>query len=129
SSSTSALPTRSAWSLSRRRSRASTRPSSSCPRRCGICSAPTRAPVRAAPRNARRRTLAYAATGARYTAAHMRAFAIATLRLGLLGLVACAKKASRDLDFDLVRVTSDARLRTDTIGVGKHEEIATFVLV
>ncbi|MEO7097624.1 MAG: hypothetical protein ABI175_30460 [Polyangiales bacterium] len=46
----------------------------------------------------------------------------------LLG--ACSKsKPARQLDLDSVRVTSDARLRTDTVGDGKFAETATFVLV
>jgi hypothetical protein len=46
-----------------------------------------------------------------------------------LALIACAKRDARQLDFDKVRVTSDAKLRTDTIGDGKFTELATFVLV
>jgi hypothetical protein len=46
-----------------------------------------------------------------------------------LALVACAKKETRQLDFDKIRVTSDAKLRTDTIGAGKFTDLATFVLV
>ncbi len=42
---------------------------------------------------------------------------------------ACAKKQAREIDHDLIRVTSDARLRTDAIGEGKWTEQATFVLV
>lgn len=49
--------------------------------------------------------------------------------LVLLVLVACAKSESRQLDHDLIRVTKDANLRTDTIGDGKFTELATFVLV
>lgn len=45
-----------------------------------------------------------------------------------LAVAGCAKKRA-ELDHDLIRVTSDARLRTDTIGEGKHVELATFVLV
>lgn len=42
----------------------------------------------------------------------------------------CAKKSpSHDLDHDLIRVTSDARLRTDTVGGGEFTDTATFVLV
>jgi hypothetical protein len=48
---------------------------------------------------------------------------------GLLALVSCAKREARQLDFDLIRVTTDARLRTDTIGGGKFTDLATFVLV
>lgn len=53
-------------------------------------------------------------------------FAIGLL---LTGLAACAKKEARQLDFDLIRVTSDARLRTDAVGDGRFTETATFVLV
>ena len=42
---------------------------------------------------------------------------------------ACAKSKSHQLDLDYVRVSTDARLRTDTVGVGTFEEHATFVLV
>lgn len=48
---------------------------------------------------------------------------------GLLALVGCEKRQARQLDFELIRVTSDARLRTDTIGDGKFTDLATFVLV
>jgi hypothetical protein len=44
-------------------------------------------------------------------------------------LVACAPGKTHELDHDLIRVTGDARLRTDTIGEGRFEEQATFVLV
>jgi hypothetical protein len=43
---------------------------------------------------------------------------------------ACAKsKPARQLDLDAIRVTGDARLRTDTVGDGKFAETATFVLI
>lgn len=46
----------------------------------------------------------------------------------LLG--ACSRsKPARQLDLDAIRVTSDARLRTDVVGDGKFAERATFVLV
>jgi len=52
-------------------------------------------------------------------------FVVAALSLG-----GCAKKAAtHEVDHDLIRVTSDARLRTDQIGEGKWLELATFVLV
>ncbi len=42
----------------------------------------------------------------------------------------CAKsKPARQLDLDAIRVTGDARLRTDTVGGGEFAEKATFVLV
>ena len=48
----------------------------------------------------------------------------------LIALAACSKKTvSHDLDHDLIRVTSDARLRTDTVGGGEFTDTATFVLV
>lgn len=47
-----------------------------------------------------------------------------------IALLGCAqKKRSHDIDHDLIRVTNDARLRTDKIGDGEHTDIATFVLV
>lgn len=47
-----------------------------------------------------------------------------------VALAGCAKKtASHDIDHDLIRVTSDARLRTDTVGGGEFTDTATFVLV
>lgn len=36
---------------------------------------------------------------------------------------------ARHLDLDAIRVTSDARLRTDTVGDGRFASVATFVLV
>ena len=47
----------------------------------------------------------------------------------LLAIAACAKSKSHQLDLDFIRVSTDARLRTDTVGVGTFEETATFVLV
>ena len=49
--------------------------------------------------------------------------------LVLLAVAGCAKSKSHSLDLDYVRVSTDARLRTDTVGVGTFEEHATFVLV
>jgi hypothetical protein len=43
-------------------------------------------------------------------------------------LMACSKPA-RHLDLDAVRITGDARLRTDTVGDGKFASTASFVLV
>ena len=49
---------------------------------------------------------------------------------GALLAAACAKKpASHDLDHDLIHVTGEARLRTDTVGGGEFTDTATFVLV
>lgn len=50
----------------------------------------------------------------------------------LLGcaLPACGKQdAAHHLDLDLIRVTSDARMRTDTVGEAQFASTATFVLV
>lgn len=47
----------------------------------------------------------------------------------LVALVACGKHEARQLDRDLIHVTSDARLRTDSVGGGKFTDLATFVLV
>ena len=48
----------------------------------------------------------------------------------VIALVGCAqKKRSHDIDHDLIRVTNDARLRTDTVGGGEFQDLATFVLV
>jgi hypothetical protein len=45
-------------------------------------------------------------------------------------LSACGKKSdAKHLDLELIRVSGDAKLRTDTVGAGKFEETATFVLV
>jgi hypothetical protein len=49
--------------------------------------------------------------------------------LVLIALVACEGNKSRELDHDLIRVPNNARLRTDTVGGGRFEEQATFVLV
>jgi hypothetical protein len=46
-----------------------------------------------------------------------------------VGIGGCAKSKSHQLDLDFIRVSADARLRTDTVGVGTFEENATFVLV
>jgi len=53
------------------------------------------------------------------------------LLIALAALAACAKKksASHDLDHDLIRVTTDAKLRTDVVGGGEFTDTATFVLV
>ncbi len=59
----------------------------------------------------------------------LRGLFIAVVLAGVAGVGGCAKHESRQLDFDLIRVTSDARLRTDTVGEGKFAELATFVLV
>lgn len=49
--------------------------------------------------------------------------------LGLVAISACAKSKAHQLDLDFIRVSADAKLRTDTVGVGTFEEQATFVLV
>jgi hypothetical protein len=47
----------------------------------------------------------------------------------VLALAACEKPTNRQLDLDLVRITPDAKLRTDSVGEGQFSELATFVLV
>jgi hypothetical protein len=49
--------------------------------------------------------------------------------LVLIALLACEGSKTRELDRELIHVSPDARLRTDTVGEGKFEEQATFVLV
>ena len=45
-------------------------------------------------------------------------------------LASCGKsKPARQLDLDAIRLTGDAKLRTDTVGGGEFTEQATFVLV
>jgi hypothetical protein len=53
------------------------------------------------------------------------------LALAVAAVAACSGGGtkSRELDHDLIEVTPDAKLRTDTIGEGKFAEQATFVLV
>jgi hypothetical protein len=47
-----------------------------------------------------------------------------------LGVVACGRsKPARSLSLDAIRVSSDARMRTDIVGDGKFASTATFVLV
>lgn len=43
-------------------------------------------------------------------------------------LIACGKPARRELELDLIRITGEGKLRTDTVG-DTVEETATFVLV
>lgn len=47
----------------------------------------------------------------------------------MVAIAGCAKSKAHQLDLDFIRVSTDARLRTDTVGVGTFEEQATFVLV
>lgn len=49
--------------------------------------------------------------------------------LVLLALLGCKAAVSRELDHDLIDVSPDAKLRTDTVGAGKFEDHSTFVLV
>ncbi len=47
-----------------------------------------------------------------------------------LGLAACGRsKPARHLDLDAIRISGDARMRTDVVGDGKFASTATFVLV
>ena len=47
----------------------------------------------------------------------------------MVAVAGCAKSKAHQLDLAFIRVSADARLRTDTVGVGTFEEQATFVLV
>src|SRR5262249_57958648 len=48
--------------------------------------------------------------------------------LGALG--ACGKSSpARSLDLDAIRISGDARMRTDVVGDGKFASTASFVLV
>lgn len=49
--------------------------------------------------------------------------------LALLGLTGCQQPTSRALDPELVWVSPDAKVRTDTVGEGEFASQATFVLV
>ena len=47
-----------------------------------------------------------------------------------IALLACSKSAGpRKLDPDLIKVSPDARMRTDTVGDGEFTDTSTFVLV
>ena len=53
---------------------------------------------------------------------------VALVSLAMAG--ACARsKPARHLDLDAIRISGDARMRTDTVGDGKFASTATFVLV
>jgi len=57
------------------------------------------------------------------------ACAALTLTLALGGIGGCRRSSpARSLDLDLIRVSGDARMRTDRVGDGPFEETATFVL-
>jgi hypothetical protein len=50
--------------------------------------------------------------------------------LGWLGALACTRShPARTIDLDAIRVSGDARMRTDTVGDGKFASVASFVLV
>jgi hypothetical protein len=50
--------------------------------------------------------------------------------LGMGGIAGCGhSKPARNLDLDAIRISGDARMRTDTVGDGKFASTATFVLV
>jgi len=50
--------------------------------------------------------------------------------LGGTGIAGCGhSKTARNLDLDAIRISGDARMRTDTVGDGKFASTATFVLV
>ncbi len=54
---------------------------------------------------------------------------IPSLLLLALLAIACSRTPKRELDLDLIKVPGPARMRTDTVGVGKFAAPATFVLV
>jgi hypothetical protein len=48
----------------------------------------------------------------------------------LLGIAACGRsRPARNLDLDAIRISGDARMRTDVVGDGKFASTATFVLI
>lgn len=48
----------------------------------------------------------------------------------LLALIACGKSTpKRELDLDLIKIVTDARLRTDIVGEGDFAQTASYVLV
>ena len=47
----------------------------------------------------------------------------------LVAISACAKSKAHQLDLDFIRVSTDAKLRTDTVGGDKFTHQATFLLV
>jgi hypothetical protein len=49
--------------------------------------------------------------------------------LAVVALAACSPSPSKQLDLDRIRVSLDAKMRTDTVGQGKFAAPATFVLV
>lgn len=58
------------------------------------------------------------------------ALAIVAAGAAVLGGAACSRREpAKNLDLDLIRVSSDARMRTDTVGDGAFQDTATFVLV
>jgi hypothetical protein len=60
----------------------------------------------------------------------LRAVQFAAVLGAVLGLAACSRGApARNLDLDAIKLTGDARMRTDVVGDGKFASTATFVLV
>ena len=56
--------------------------------------------------------------------------AVTGVAVALGGLAACGRsKPARHLDLDAIRISGDARMRTDIVGDGKFASTATFVLV
>ncbi len=50
--------------------------------------------------------------------------------LGAIAFAGCGhSKPARNVDLDAIRISGDARMRTDTVGDGKFASTATFVLV
>jgi hypothetical protein len=55
---------------------------------------------------------------------------VALMVASTVGLGACGRsKPARNLDLDAIRISSDARMRTDVVGDSKFASTATFVLV
>jgi hypothetical protein len=67
----------------------------------------------------------------RSSGAAIRSRGLGVAVLGLaLGFTACARsKPAHNLDLDAIRISGDARLRTDVVGDGKFASTASFVLV
>jgi hypothetical protein len=52
------------------------------------------------------------------------------IAMAVVALAACGRsRPARNLDLDAIRVSADARMRTDVVGDGKFASTATFVLV
>ena len=75
------------------------------------------------------RTLDVRCAGARPAAAALGLAAGLAIALAI-GLAGCSRPApQRNLDLDAIRISGDARMRTDTVGDGRFASTASFVLV